>query len=93
MKKVSFLEVSEHQSCIDCSRPLKKNVLVRKVKLVNRCYVCFLLDSGVKEIRKFKTNGSGVKELKKIIVLANKQKQNRLSYRDVVNVKNINKNR
>lgn len=79
MKKVSHLEVNYDHTCIECKRPLKVNILKRKKTAVNRCYACYMLFSGIREVRHFKTVAA-VKVLRKVTNFANKQKQLKVMY-------------
>jgi len=79
MPKISYLDRSEIHSCIDCGQPLKTNVLRRKNKLVSRCYVCFHLFNGIKEIRHFKNTPNG-KVPAGITNFVDKQKIYRVQY-------------
>jgi hypothetical protein len=64
-KATSFNEVDVSIRCIDCNRPLKKNLLARKPD-AKRCYVCNTLHSGNQNINRKR--------------LLEKQKQYKLSY-------------
>jgi hypothetical protein len=52
-KATSFNEVDVNVRCIDCNRPLKKNLLARKPD-AHRCYVCHTLHSGNENINRDK---------------------------------------
>ena len=43
--KVNFTEMSD-SLCIDCNRPIKKNVINRQPE-ANRCFVCYKLSNGL----------------------------------------------
>jgi hypothetical protein len=64
-KATSFNEVDVNVRCIDCNRPLKKNLLARKPD-AKRCYVCNTLRSGNQNINRDK--------------LKKRQEQYKLSY-------------
>lgn len=43
--KVSYLQMSDTK-CLDCNRPIKKNVVYRQNN-ANKCYICFKLSKGI----------------------------------------------
>jgi hypothetical protein len=43
-KPYKHTELDETVKCGKCKRPLKKNVVTRKLKTPNRCYRCYKIE-------------------------------------------------